>query len=66
MIIYLPAAADEVVMGDGVAVPDTDTDLAEAFDEGNHSLFLEARVPSSICIYWHILLFDLRESQPSL
>lgn len=55
----MPAAADEVIGGEGIAVPDYDVDLAEAFDEGNLELLLEGGVSASI---WVLIKFSSSSS----
>lgn len=44
-----PGAADEVVGGEGVAVPHSHADLTEPLDEGYLKLLLERGVLAAIC-----------------
>jgi hypothetical protein len=41
--------ADEIIEGDGIAVPNDHIQFAEAFNERKHKLLLEYRVFTAIC-----------------
>ena len=46
--MHKPAAANEVVIVDSVAVPNEDIQLTETLNEWYMKLLVEGRVPSSI------------------
>lgn len=44
-----PAAADEIVGSQRIAIPDCHVHLPEALDERNLELLLEGGIPAAIC-----------------